>query len=286
MAQEGINDSPPVFIRKSKSKRHKKHSGAWKIAYADFVTAMMAFFLLMWLMGTTSKSEQSGISEFFKNPISINKNNSGSNPNPIDFNGSAKSISSPKNTLEHNARTEDISLKKKYLIEHARKIIEEEQTRIINRLKNEVESSISENKDISEFKDQVLIEVTQEGLMLQVIDKENRPMFESGQDKMKPYTSQILRKMSELINKVENKIRITGHTDSDPYTGANEKYGNWDLSSKRAIAAMHVMVDSGLNTDRIDRISGVSDTQPLVKENPFSVKNRRITILVLKKSTE
>jgi chemotaxis protein MotB len=248
----------PVIIKKIiKKKGHGHHGGAWKLAYADFVTAMMAFFLLMWLLGSTTEETKKGISEYFQDPYEASKINKGKVP-----------------TLDETAPTEM----------DRQSDLEDQQH--LEMLKKKIEDMIDKNSKLSEFKEQIKLETTPEGLRVQIIDNKNMPMFKSASSETEPQIRLILRALAPVINKLPNKITINGHTDSKSFPAVRKEYTNWELSSERANAARYELNQGGLGEEKIIRVAGVSDSMPYNPKDPHDPMNRRISIIVINKKTE
>jgi chemotaxis protein MotB len=248
----------PVIIKKIiKKGGHAHHGGAWKLAYADFVTAMMAFFLLMWLLGATDEKTRKGISEYFQDPYEASRIDKGQIP-----------------TLEEIAPTEI-----------DRQADENDQLKL-EMLKEKIQDMIDVNPKLAEVKDQIKLETTQEGLRVQIIDNKNMPMFKLASSETEPQIRLILRAMAPVINKLPNKITINGHTDARPFPGKRKGYTNWELSSDRANAARYELNDGGLAEEKILRVTGLSASIPYNPANPDDPMNRRISIIVMNKKTE
>ena len=248
----------PVIIKKIiKKGGHAHHGGAWKLAYADFVTAMMAFFLLMWLLGATDEKTRKGISEYFQDPYEASRIDKGLIP-----------------TLEEIAPTEI-----------DRQADENDQLKL-EMLKEKIQDMIDANSKLAEVKDQIKLETTPEGLRVQIIDNKNMPMFKLASSETEPQIRLILRAMAPVINKLPNKITINGHTDARPFPGKRKGYTNWELSSDRANAARYELNDGGLAEEKILRVTGLSASIPYNPANPDDPMNRRISIIVMNKKTE
>ena len=267
----------PIVIKRIKKGGGGAHGGAWKIAYADFVTAMMAFFLLMWLLGSSSKAKLEGISEYFKTPMKVAMSG-GTGA------GDATSIIKGGGT----DLTKRAGQVKKGDVESAKTRAEQEKqesTRLEN-LKAKLEKAIDSNAKMAQFKKQLKLEITSEGLRIQIIDDQNRPMFDSGGAVMKPYTRDILREIGKTLNEVPNKISLSGHTDAVAYSGGEAGYSNWELSADRANASRRELVAGGLEDGKVLRVVGLSSAIPFDKDNPNSPVNRRISIIVMNKKAE
>ncbi len=263
----------PIVVKKIKKGGHGHHGGAWKVAYADFVTAMMAFFLLMWLLGSISAEQRAGISEFFQNPTGV-QGPGGASLSMIKLGGAMNVVKGDDHRDPPQvARSPDIH----YVVDEQRRLDE-----LLEQLKDVIESSES----LKEFKEQLLLDITSEGLRIQIVDKANRPMFGLGSDELKPYTRDILHEIARVINKVPNRITIAGHTDATPYSRSRLDYSNWELSADRANAARRELISGGLDRDKVGRVVGLGSSVLFDKENPFSPINRRISIIVMNRATE
>jgi len=248
----------PVIIKKIiKKGGHAHHGGAWKLAYADFVTAMMAFFLLMWLLGSTDEKTRKGISEYFQDPYKASLIDKGQIP-----------------TLDEIAPTEiDRQAEKNDRMQ-------------LEMLKEKIQDMIDANPKLSEVKEQIKLETTPEGLRVQIIDNKNMPMFKLASSETEPQIRLILRAMAPVINKLPNKITINGHTDARPFPDNRMGYSNWELSSDRANAARYELNHGGLAEDKILRVTGLSASIPYNPADPHDPMNRRISIIVMNKKTE
>ena len=277
--KEKVSKTP--IIRKIKKNSHTHHGGSWKIAFADFVTAMMAFFLLMWLIASLNKAQKDGIAEYFKQPMKISFfggknvgnqqiNLKGGGPNLKDTNGQ---VSTTDLASAQNRKAED------------KKIIEsnQEETKKLEELKSQIKLTIQKDPSLAGLKNQLLMQITPHGLRIQIVDSDHKPMFDMGSYKLNPYMDPLFTQISKLLNTVPNKIIIEGHTDAHPYYNPNElEFTNWELSTERANAARRALVKAGLNPNRVIRVSGYSDIMLLNKKNPFAAENRRISIIVMK----
>ena len=268
----------PIVVKKIKKHGGGHHGGSWKVAYADFVTAMMAFFLLMWLLGSTTRIEREGISEYFKNPAGIN-GPGGASTSMIKLGGA---LELPKGEGEP-LRGKDTPSKhtssapNKELIQDKKRLDE-----LMQRLKEQIENSPA----LRDFKDQLLIDITSEGLRIQIVDKKGRPMFDVGSSHLKWYTKNILDEIAVTINEVPNHVSITGHTDARRYSSASADYTNWELSADRANAARRELLKGGLAKKKFGRVVGLASSVLFDKQDPYNPINRRISIIVLNKATE
>lgn len=273
-----MSDEKPVIIKRVKKvKGHGHHGGAWKIAYADFVTAMMAFFLLMWLLTVATEEQRRGISDYFENPLRVSMTGGegvGEQTRPLPGGGEDLSLSDGEvrwgDPLPHDAE----------------EALREQEQLQLESLEDAIRRAIESSPSLSQFSEQLLIDITDEGLRVQIVDQENRPMFELGSARLQPYAAEILGELAGLLNEVGNRVSITGHTDAAPFAGGEGGYSNWELSNDRANAARRQLIAAGLNPDKVLRIVGLASTVPLDEDDVFSPINRRISILVVNRRTE
>jgi chemotaxis protein MotB len=267
------DDKPQPIVIKKVVKKDGHHGGSWKVAMADFMTAMMAFFLLMWLVGMTDAEQRGGISEYFQNPSRIEgqsdipSNNpvqgpGGGSTSPIDLGGS------PSERPEQIGREE-----------RAR-----EQQRL-ERLLEDLQKKVETNANLQPYKDQLLLDLVDDGMRIQVVDKKARPMFALGSVRIKEYAARILREIAPLIGEVPNRLSITGHTDARGFNGVSS-YTNWELSTERANAARRALVAGGLDPAKIARVVGLAARVPFRPEDPQAPINRRISIIVMTRESE
>jgi len=274
----------PIVVKKIKRGGGAAHGGAWKIAYADFVTAMMAFFLLMWLLGSTSQGDLNGIAEFFQNPMKVAMGGgSGSGDSSSVIAGGGRDLTA---TYGQVKRGDVVAEKKTINLQRLKADYERvEQTRLES-LKGELEALIDASPALSQFRNQMLLDITTEGLRVQIVDEKNRPMFDSASSEVKPYTRVILREIGKTLNRVENHISLSGHTDAQPFAGGERGFGNWELSTNRANASRRELVAGGMADTKIMRVVGLASTVLYDKQDPYSPNNRRISIIVMNKRTE
>ena len=274
----------PIIVRRIKKGGHGHHGGAWKIAYADFVTAMMAFFLLMWLLGSTSKGDLSGISEYFKTPLKVALGGgSGSGDASSLVKGGGKDLSRKAGQVE---RTHTPAKKKIINLEAAKAEVVRKEKAKLEELKSKLNQKIESHGALKQFKNQIKIDITTEGLRIQIADEKNRPMFNIGSAVLQAYAKEILAEISHVLNDVPNSISLSGHTDAAPYSGGERGYSNWELSADRANACRRELVAGGIDGGKILRVVGLSSAVPFKKEDPLNPINRRISIIVMNKQTE
>ncbi|MGZ8163403.1 MAG: flagellar motor protein MotB [Methylobacter sp.] len=275
----------PVIIKKiKKNKGHGHHGGAWKLAYADFVTAMMAFFLLMWLVGATDEKTKRGIAEYFQDPDKVSlleDNNGGARTSLIQ--GGGADLASQEQGQVNNGRTTEIEEDSPEEIEKKAEQMDLEQLEL---LKKKIQSMIDANPNLAEFKDQIKLETTQEGLRIQIVDNKNTPMFKIASAETEPDVQLILRKLAPVVNELPNKITINGHTDALPFPANQTGYTNWELSSDRANAARYELNQGGLAEEKVLRVIGLSSSIPYNPKDALDPMNRRISIIVMNKKTE
>ena len=267
----------PIVIKRIKKVSGGGHSGgAWKIAYADFVTAMMAFFLLMWLLGSTTKAQRAGISDYFKTPLKVAMSGGSGT-------GDATSLIKGGGT---DLTRSTGQVKKGETLEASRAQQAKQEAARLEALKATLEKAIANNPKMAQFKQQLKVDITEEGLRIQIVDDQNRPMFDSGGAVMKPYTRDILREIGKTLNEVPNRISLSGHTDAVAYSGGERGYSNWELSADRANASRRELVVGGLEEGKVLRVVGLGSAIPFDKENPNAPVNRRISIIVMNKKAE
>lgn len=282
MAEQPVR---PIVIKKIKKVSAGRHGGAWKIAYADFVTAMMAFFLLMWLLGSASKGQLEGIEEYFKTPLKIALMG-GSSVGASDslLKGGGKDLT--KKQLQVKPQDGSEEKEKEPDLKDAQKALEAEERRKLENLKAKIESTIDSNITLKNFKKQLLLDITSEGLRIIIVDELNRPMFNSARAELQPYAKKILQELGKTLNDVPNRISLSGHTDATPYSTGETAYSNWELSADRANASRRELVAGGMDEFKLLRVVGLSSAALYDKENPFNPINRRISIIVMNKQAE
>jgi chemotaxis protein MotB len=283
-------DKRPIIIVKKKVNGGGHHGGAWKVAYADFVTAMMAFFMVMWLVASVSKEQRAAMFEYFKNPSMETGQSVKAAPGQAGPGGASTSVIDLGGGLDapKSAPTEENTGLGKVddtTVDEAKRIAQEAEKKQLESLMDELREAIDKSQALQPFKDQLLLDITPEGLRIQIVDKQNRPMFDLGKSNLKDYTSQILREVAKYLNTVPNRISLSGHTDHKPYSGARG-YTNWELSADRANAARRSLIEGGLEEQKIARVVGLASSTLFDRENPYNPINRRISIIVMTKSAE
>ncbi len=274
----------PIIIKKVKKGGHAAHGGAWKIAYADFVTAMMAFFLLMWLLGSTTEGDKKGIAEFFQSPLRVAMlGGSGSGDSSSVVRGGGKDL-----TRETGQVKEGDSLARRST--YTLRALKEEQRKAerarLEQLKAKVEQVLAENPKLAALGGQIRLDMTKEGLRIQIVDEGNRPMFDSGSAVVKPYMRELLRELGSVLTEVPNRLTVEGHTDAQPFSSGDKGYSNWELSADRANASRRELVAGGLSEARMLRVQGLAASKLLDPKDPNGALNRRISIIVMNRDAE
>ena len=270
----------PIIIKRVKKGGHAVHGGAWKIAYADFVTAMMAFFLLMWLLGSTSEGDKKGISDYFQSPLKVAMaGGSGAGSSNSLINGGGNDITQ---SVGQSAKSDgEDSRAKKVATEQFRATQAKADSRKLAALGAKIAAAISNNARLSEFSSQIKLELTPDGRQIQIVDDQKRPMFDSGSSDVKPYMRDILREIGVALLDVENKISLDGHTDRQAFGNPLAGFSNWELSADRANAARRELMIAGMPEDKLARVVGMGASLPYDPENPNAPINRRISLLVM-----
>ena len=264
-------ENQPIIIKRKKVVAAGHHGGSWKVAFADFATAMMAFFLVLWLTATASPEQKLAVEGYFKDPVGFTE---GGSPNPVDLEGSASVVNeSSEDVADSNIRIED------QVVEELAQTLEQKK---MEQLFQDLKDRIEKNETLQDFKDQLLIDITSEGLRIQIVDRSQRPMFDSGRAELKYYSQDILFELAKTLSSVNNKLSITGHTDSTPF-GGRPGYTNWELSADRANTARRALVAGGVDGGQIGRVVGLSDSVLFNKDDPQAPVNRRISIIVMNK---
>jgi chemotaxis protein MotB len=302
-------DDQTIVVKKIIAGEHAHHGGSWKVAFADFAMAMMAFFLIMWLMGATTADQKGGISQYFKNPSVVQ----GASPLPspssiqgpgghsssmIQSGGSMELFKDPPSDKRPSEKDPDYSAAgtntKDGTKDHdgdrdadgqaAEAEAAAVDTERLGGLMLDLKAAVQQKVALKPFADQLLMDLTAEGLRIQMIDKESSSMFPSGSAELEPYSFALLRELAGIVKSVPNRISISGHTDGRNFSRNGR--GNWELSAERANAARRALVAGGLPEDKIGRVVGLSSFAPLDPGNLNNPTNRRISIIVLNQRTE
>jgi chemotaxis protein MotB len=292
-------DERPIIIKRIKKVGGGHHGGAWKVAYADFVTAMMAFFLLLWLLNAVTEEQKQGIANYFRptiapsNPASSETILNGQPAVMTEVNGSsaaqatvqvdtpAEDATADPSAATPDAKPGDQTDSKPVDVTEAQKVVQQAEQKQFQDVKSQIEQQIKQDAGLADLKDNIQIEQTPEGLRIQLLDREKVSMFPSGSAAMNEKSKKLLELVAKVVQPLHNKLSISGHTDATPLQGANG-YTNWELSSDRANAARRELVQSGVDISRVENVSGKADTDPFIKTDPNSPQNRRISIVLLR----
>ena len=275
----------PIIIKRVKKGGHAVHGGAWKIAYADFMTAMMAFFLLMWLLGSTAQGELQGIADYFNSPMKVAMSGgSGAGNSSSVIPGGGNDLSKVHGQVKRS--DSDENTQRKTSAEQARAEQARQDAERIKALRAKIDAIITQSPRLNEYKSQIRIDVTPDGLQIQIVDDQNRPMFDSGSALVKPYMRDILHAIGASLSGVKSRISLAGHTDAVPYGNSDRGYSNWELSADRANASRRELVTSGMPDAKLARVVGLADSDLMEPNNPRAPANRRITITVLTREAE
>jgi chemotaxis protein MotB len=279
----------PIIVKKVKKRVHGHHGGSWKVAFADFATAMMAFFLLLWLLGSTTTEQKGAISQYFKNPSAVAGTSSvpaataqqgpgGASTSMIQLGGAME--------LYTDVAANDSSPEESHPLndDEAEKRAQELDRERLQLLLEQLRRAIEAREALAQYKDQILLDVTPEGVRIQIVDHERRSMFPLGSSRLEDFTARILYELADIIKSVPNRISISGHTDIKPYVAKN--YTNWELSADRANAARRALIVGGLPEDKVGRVVGLASSVLLDPQIPDSPINRRISIIVMNRRTD
>ena len=283
----------PIIVKRIKKGGGGHHGGAWKIAYADFVTAMMAFFLLMWLLGSTAKGDLKGIADYFNTPLKValmGGSGSGDSSSVLQGGGTDLTRSTGQvrqGEIDSKKRTINLqALQAEKEGKMARADAEAKERAKLSELKGQIEALVEANPSLRPFKNQLLLDITSEGLRIQIVDEKNRPMFDSASAELKPYTRDILHEIGRVLNQVENRLSLSGHTDATQYAGGDRGFSNWELSASRANASRRELIAGGMDEKKVVRVVGLASSILFDKQDPTNPINRRISIIVMNKRTE
>ena len=275
----------PIIIKRIKKGGHAVHGGAWKIAYADFVTAMMAFFLLMWLLGSTSEGDKKGIADYFQSPLKVALLNggSGSGDSSSVLKGGGQDLTRSSGQVKRGDVEAPRSTINLQALRHEQRVAEATK---LQELSEQVESELKNNAKLAQYASQIKLDMTRDGLRIQIVDGLARPMFDSGSAVVKPYMRELLRAIGSVLLEVPNRLTMEGHTDATPFPGGDRGYSNWELSADRANASRRELVAGGLTEDRVLRVLGLASSQPFNRNDPVEPQIRRISIIVMNRDAE
>lgn len=284
---------PIIMIKKVKKVAGGHHGGAWKVAYADFVTAMMAFFLLLWLLNVSTKEQLDGIADYFTpTSASIATSGAGGVMGGLNMTVEGSLTNDKKMTATTENKPSDVEesskdietnkdSKKKVSEDDYQKLKAQEEEKQFEQATNEIKQAIQDDASLKELAKNLIVDMTPEGLRIQIVDQQGKSMFPVGSTKMYDETKKLIAKVSTIINKLPQKISVRGHTDSLAY-GDSATYDNWNLSADRANASRQALVEGGLDPKRIANVAGKADTEHLFPNDPASPQNRRISIILLR----
>jgi chemotaxis protein MotB len=274
MSAPGPLPEPEILVRKVKVSGHGgHHGGAWKVAYADFVTAMMAFFLLMWLLGATDEDQRRGIADYFA-PSLVKSDRSGGSNGVL----AGRSLHEPDGIAPHPQGAGIVAVDPRSTAPAHR---DRPDTETMEKVKAALLQRLARDPSIADLASQIRLTHTPEGLRIELIDRADYSMFSSGTALLDPRAARLLRAVAEAIAPLPQKLAIRGHTDAMPF-GQQSGGNNWQLSAQRAEATRFALAQSGISTARFSRLEGVADTEPMVAEDPFDPRNRRLSITLLR----
>jgi chemotaxis protein MotB len=275
----------PIIIKRVKKGGHGHHGGAWKIAYADFVTAMMAFFLLMWLLGSVTEGDKKGISDYFNSPLKVAllQSGSGSGDSSHVIKGGGQDLSRQSGQVKNG----EVEAVRKTVNLAALKAEERKKEMArLQELKDKVEDVLASNPKLAAMKSQIRLDMVRDGLRIQIVDENGRPMFDSGSAFVKPYMRELLANIGTVLAEVPNRLTLEGHTDATPFGDGDRGYSNWELSSDRANASRRELINGGLPDGRVLRVLGLASSSLFDEKDPYAPVNRRISIIVMNQEAE
>ena len=264
---------------------HAAHGGAWKIAYADFVTAMMAFFLLMWLLGSVTEGDKKGIADYFNTPLKVALLNggSGSGDSSHVIKGGGQDLSRTSGQVKNGEVVAERKTVNLQALKAEERRLEMER---LKGLRDKVDDIIANNPKLAAMRSQIRLDMIRDGLRIQIVDDNGRPMFDSGSALVKPYMRDLLAEIGAVLAEVPNRLTLEGHTDAKPFGTGERGYSNWELSSDRANASRRELIYGGLPEARVMRVQGLGSISPYEPKDPFSPTNRRISIIVMNREAE
>ena len=275
----------PIIIKRIKKAAHGAHGGAWKIAYADFVTAMMAFFLLMWLLGSVTDGDKKGIADYFNTPLKVALLQSGSGSGDASHvvKGGGKDFTRTTGQVKNGELPPDTKTINLAALKAEQRRLEMER---LKGLRDKVEDILANNPKLAAMKSQIRLDLIRDGLRIQIVDENGRPMFDSGSALVKPYMRDLLAELGNVLAEVPNRLTLEGHTDATPFGAGERGYSNWELSSDRANASRRELIQGGLPEVRVMRVQGLASISPYDPKDPQSAANRRISIIVMNAEAE
>ncbi|MFZ5609370.1 MAG: flagellar motor protein MotB [Pseudomonadota bacterium] len=293
------SEERPIIIKRVKKVAGGHHGGAWKVAYADFVTAMMAFFMLLWLLNVSDAETLQGLADYFTPSNASMSNSSGAGDilagTAFDKDGASAAASAnltvpTATTQKVNTEGEDAGGPTQN--NESEVVVDDRawQANVVTRedkmfaaVEDSLKAAIQKTPELLQYKDQLIIEQTPEGLRIQLVDKDRRSMFKRGSAELYPFAIRLLETVGQVVQSLPNRISVTGHTDATP-SAANADYSNWELSADRANAARRVLSRGGVSRDRFSQVTGKAATEPLFPDNPLRAENKRVSILILREA--
>ena len=275
----------PIIIKRVKKGGHAAHGGAWKIAYADFVTAMMAFFLLMWLLGSTSEGDKKGIADYFASPLKVALLNGGTGSG--DSSSVVRGGGTDLTRTGGQVKKGDIEAKRSTInLQALKEQGKQAEAARLEDLKEKMREVLANNPRLAAMRSQIRLDMTPDGLRIQIVDEQNRAMFDSGSATVKPYMRELLYEIAQVLAEVPNRLTLEGHTDAQPFSAGERGYSNWELSSDRANASRRELLAGGLPEARVLRVQGLASSSLYDRDAPLSPANRRISIIVMNREAE
>ncbi len=275
----------PIIVKKIKKGGGGHHGGAWKVAYADFVTAMMAFFLLLWLLNVTTEEQKAGIADFFDPNPKISENISGAGGMlgglTVSPDGAMVTDRQPVQPQQQTQAALRPGSEQKITDEQFKEEQRKREEENFKKAETAIKAAMQSTQELKELEKNLKMDMTPEGLRIQIVDQDGKPMFPSGSAAMYERTEKMLQKVAEVVRKMPNEISVRGHTDGVPYSKGND-YTNWELSADRANASRRVIVGSGFPEDRVNNVLGKADKDHLITDKPNDAQNRRISIILLR----
>lgn len=277
---ENLGQNQNIVVRRLKKGKHEEHGGAWKVAMADFALAMMALFLVLWVINSSNEQEKEAISGYFQDPQAYEEGTKVPSKYVIDLGGSPSEA-------DNMAESEVIDPEKILQAREIENLADAIELRRLQDMEAKIEARIDASPTLSPFKNQLLLDITTEGLRLQIVDQTKRPMFDPGSAQLKYYSEDILWELAPMLAKLDHRLSISGHTDSSKVAGLRDEDDvNWSLSSMRADSARRALMEAGVPKQQIAQVIGMGDTAPLKADDPGNPVNRRISITMLNKQSE
>ena len=280
------DEKRPIIVKKVKKISGGHHGGAWKVAYADFVTAMMAFFMMLWLLNISDKETLEGLADYFTPTTASVSSSSGSGAvlggTSLSTDGAQSSgaVAVDVNAPPPTETSDDANQQTQEEFESK---INERENAMLQDAADRIRQAVQRSPELAEHEDQILIEQTPDGMRIQIIVKDRRSMFRDGTADLYGYAMRLIQEVGTVVEGMPNRVAIMGHTDASGIRD-NPDYTNWELSADRANAARRVLRQTGVSTDRFSEVTGKASTEPLFPDSPFRPENRRITILVLREA--